>query len=162
MRAREAQALQAGLWPNPVLGISIDDFLKTVKVGIGGATAGKVFEGIRRYDTFIRLKKGERSKIEQIRQLPTRTEKGAVVPLEQVATVDIFTGVKQVFRNKASRRSFVQLNVRGRDMGSVVEAQRKIKKQVDLPPGYFTEYGGQFENQRRAMNRLYIVVPHGT
>jgi cobalt-zinc-cadmium resistance protein CzcA len=142
------------------LGISIDDFLKTVETGIGGSTAGKVFEGIRRYDTFVRLKEGERDKVEQIRQLPIRTEKGAVVPLEQVATVDVFTGVKQISRNKASRRSFVQLNVRGRDMGSVVqEIQQKIGAQVDLPPGYFTEYGGQFENQRRAMNRLYVVVP---
>ncbi|WP_103019836.1 efflux RND transporter permease subunit [Salinibacter altiplanensis] len=142
------------------LGISIDDFLETVETGIGGSTAGKVFEGIRRYDTFVRLQEGERDKVEQIRQLPIRTEKGAVVPLEQVATVDVFTGVKQISRNKASRRSFVQLNVRGRDMGSVVhEIQRKVKAQVDLPPGYFTEYGGQFENQRRAMNRLYVVVP---
>ncbi|MCS3751424.1 cobalt-zinc-cadmium resistance protein CzcA [Salinibacter ruber] len=142
------------------LGISIDDFLATVETGIGGATAGQVFEGIRRYDTFVRLKEEERSKIEQIRQLPIRTEKGAVVPLEQVATVDVFTGPKQISRNRASRRSYVQLNVRGRDMGSVVEEiQQKIKAQVDLPPGYFTEYGGQFENQRRAMNRLYVVVP---
>ncbi len=142
------------------LGISIDDFLETVETGIGGATAGKVFEGIRRYDAFVRLKEAERNKIEQIRQLPIRTEKGAVVPLEQVATVDVFTGPKQISRNKASRRTYVQLNVRGRDMGSVVqEIQRKIEAQVDFPPGYFTEYGGQFENQRRAMNRLYVVVP---
>ena len=142
------------------LGISIDDFLQTVETGVGGSTAGKVFEGIRRYDTFVRLKEGERSKVEQIRQLPIRTQKGAVVPLEQVATVDVFTGPKQISRNKASRRTYVQLNVRGRDMGSVVEEiQQKIGAEVDLPPGYFTEYGGQFENQRRAMNRLYVVVP---
>ena len=142
------------------LGISIDDFLETVEVGIGGATAGKVFEGVRRYDTFVRLQEGERSKVEQIRQLPIRTQKGAVVPLEQVATVEVFTGPKQISRNKASRRTYVQLTVRGRDMGSVVqEIQRKMEAEVDLPPGYFTEYGGQFENQRRAMQRLYVVVP---
>lgn len=142
------------------LGISIDDFLATVETGIGGSTAGQVFEGVRRYDTFVRLKEKERDKVEQIRQLPIRAEKGAVVPLEQVATVEVFTGPKQISRNRASRRTYVQLNVRGRDMGSVVEEiQQKIKAQVDLPPGYFTEYGGQFENQRRAMNRLYVVVP---
>jgi cobalt-zinc-cadmium resistance protein CzcA len=142
------------------LGISIDDFLETVEVGVGGATAGQVFEGVRRYDTFVRLQEGERNTVEQVRQLPIRTEKGAVVPLEQVASVDVFTGPKQISRNKASRRTYVQLNVRGRDMGSVVqEVQRKIEAQVDLPPGYFTEYGGQFENQRRAMQRLYLVVP---
>ena len=95
-----------------------------------------------------------------MRQLPIRTAKGAVVPLEQVADVEVFTGPKQISRNKASRRTYVQLNVRGRDMGSVVEEiQEKIQAEVDLPPGYFTEYGGQFENQRRAMQRLYVVVP---
>ena len=142
------------------LGISVDDFLSTVETGIGGSTAGQVFEGIRRYDVFVRLQEEGRSQIEQVRQLPIRTAKGAVVPLEQVADVEVFTGPKQISRNKASRRTYVQLNVRGRDMGSVVEEiQEKIQAEVDLPPGYFTEYGGQFENQRRAMQRLYIVVP---
>ncbi|PEN05562.1 CusA/CzcA family heavy metal efflux RND transporter [Longimonas halophila] len=142
------------------LGISVDDFLSTVETGIGGSTAGQVFEGIRRYDVFVRLQEEGRGQIEQVRQLPIRTAKGAVVPLEQVADVEVFTGPKQISRNKASRRTYVQLNVRGRDMGSVVEEiQEKIQAEVDLPPGYFTEYGGQFENQRRAMQRLYIVVP---
>ena len=142
------------------LGISVDDFQSTIETGIGGSTAGQVFEGIRRYDVFVRLQEEERSRIEQVRQLPIRTAKGAVVPLEQVADVEVFTGPKQISRNKASRRTYVQLNVRGRDMGSVVEEiQEKIQAEVDLPPGYFTEYGGQFENQRRAMQRLYVVVP---
>lgn len=142
------------------LGISVDAFLKTVETGIGGATAGNVFEGIRRYDVFVRLQEKARSQIEQVRQLPIRTARGAVVPLEQIADVDVFTGPKQISRNRASRRTYVQLNVRGRDMGSVVhEIQQTIQSQVDLPPGYFVEYGGPFENQRRAMQRLYVVVP---
>jgi cobalt-zinc-cadmium resistance protein CzcA len=142
------------------LGISVDDFLRTVETGIGGSTAGQVFEGIRRFSVFVRLQEGQRSRVQQIRELPIRTAKGAVVPLSQVADVDVFTGPKQVTRNRASRRTYVQLNVRGRDMGSVVEEiQRKVSEQVDLPPGYFVEYGGQFENQQRAMQRLYVVVP---
>lgn len=142
------------------LGISTDRFLSTVETGIGGSAAGQVFEGIRRYDIFARLQQGGREQVEQVRQLPIRTGQGAVVPLEQVANVEVFTGPKQISRNKASRRTYVQLNVRGRDMGSVVsEIQEKVKANVDLPPGYFTEYGGQFENQQRAMNRLYVVVP---
>ncbi|MCW9706684.1 efflux RND transporter permease subunit [Fodinibius salsisoli] len=142
------------------LGINIDEFLNTVETGIGGAKAGKVFEGIRRFDIFVRLQKQQRSQINQLRDLPIRTAKGALVPLSQIADVEVFTGPKQISRNKASRRTYVQLNVRGRDMGSVVnEIQQKVEQQVDLPAGYFMEYGGQFENQRRAMNRLYVVVP---
>src|SRR5699024_8148796 len=142
------------------LGISIDDFLNTVEIGIGGVKAGKVFEGIRRFNIFIRLQEQQRSRISQLRDLPIRTAKGALVPLSQIADVEVFTGPKQISRNKASRRTYVQLNVRGRDMGSVVsEIQQQVEQQVDLPAGYFMEYGGQFKNQRRAMNRLYVVVP---
>ncbi|MCW9706268.1 efflux RND transporter permease subunit [Fodinibius salsisoli] len=142
------------------LGISIDEFLNTVETGIGGSVAGQVFEGIRRFDIFVRLHEGQRSQINQLRELPIRTAEGALVPLSQIADVEVFTGPKQISRNKASRRTYVQLNVRGRDMGSVVsEIRRKVEAQVDLPAGYFTEYGGQFENQQRAMSRLMVVVP---
>ncbi|MEX0723608.1 MAG: CusA/CzcA family heavy metal efflux RND transporter [Gracilimonas sp.] len=142
------------------LGISVNDFLNTVETGIGGSVAGQVFEGIRRFDIFVRLQENERKEIDQIRDLPIRTAKGALVPLSQIADIEVFTGPKQISRNKASRRTYVQLNVRGRDMGSVVsEIQQKVAEQVELPAGYFTEYGGQFENQQRAMARLYVVVP---
>ncbi|MCH2451162.1 MAG: CusA/CzcA family heavy metal efflux RND transporter [Gracilimonas sp.] len=142
------------------LGISINDFLNTVETGVGGSVAGQVFEGIRRFDVFVRLQEDQRSQINQVRELPIRTAKGALVPLSQIADVEVFTGPKQISRNKASRRTYVQLNVRGRDMGSVVnEIQQKVAEQVNLPAGYFVEYGGQFENQQRAMARLYVVVP---
>jgi cobalt-zinc-cadmium resistance protein CzcA len=141
-------------------GISIDDFLATVETGIGGSVAGQVFEGIRRFNVFVRLQENQRTQIEQVRELPIRTNDGALVPLSQLADIEIFTGPKTISRNKANRRTYVQLNVRGRDMGGVVnEIQQKVKAQVDLPPGYFVEYGGQFENQQRAMGRLYVVVP---
>jgi cobalt-zinc-cadmium resistance protein CzcA len=142
------------------LGISIDQFLNTVETGIGGSTAGQVFEGIRRFDIFLRLQEGQRSQINQIRELPIRTTDGALIPLSEIADIEIFTGPKQISRNKASRRTYVQLNVRGRDMGSVVsDIRQNVQEQVNLPAGYFTEYGGQFENQQRAMSRLYVVVP---
>ena len=141
-------------------GISVDDFLNTVETGIGGSVAGQVFEGIRRFNIFVRLQEGQRSRVEQIRELPIRTAKGALIPLSEIADVEVFTGPKQISRNNASRRTFVQLNVRGRDMGGVVnEIRQKVEAQIDLPPGYFMEYGGQFENQQRAMSRLMIVVP---
>ncbi|MFQ5680336.1 MAG: efflux RND transporter permease subunit [Gemmatimonadota bacterium] len=142
------------------LGVGVNDLLETVETGIGGSVAGQVFEGIRRFDVFVRLAEGDRSQIEQVRQLPVRTAGGALVPLARVADVEVFVGPKEVSRNRASRRTYVQLNVRGRDMGSVVqEIQGRIAAEVELPPGYFVEYGGQFENQERAMRRLYVVVP---
>ncbi|MFV1980889.1 MAG: efflux RND transporter permease subunit, partial [Rhodothermia bacterium] len=141
-------------------GISIDDFLNTVEIGIGGASLGQVFEGIRRFDVFLRLEKSQRTRIEDIRRLPIQTGDGSVIPLSQVADVEVFVGPKMISRNKASRRTYVQLNVRGRDMGSVVDEIRQlVKNNVELPPGYFVEYGGQFENQQRAMKRLFVVVP---
>lgn len=140
--------------------ISIDDVLNTLEIGIGGGTVGQVFEGIRRFDIFVRLHEDDRTQIEQIRQLPIRTGSGTILPLSQVADVEVFVGPKMILRNKASRRAFVQLNVRGRDMGSVVnDIRERVRQQVQLPAGFFVEYGGQFENQERAMKRLYVVVP---
>ena len=142
------------------LGISTDEFLEFVEIGIGGEKAGQVFEGVRRFPIFVRLQEDQRKQLSQLKQLPVRTAEGALIPLSQVADFDVYKGPKMISRNKASRRLYVQLNVRGRDMGSVVEEIRqKVDKQVDMPAGYFTEYGGQFENQRRAMNRLFVVVP---
>jgi cobalt-zinc-cadmium resistance protein CzcA len=134
--------------------------MKTIETGIGGSTAGQVFEGIRRFDIFVRLKESDRKHVEQIRNLPIQTSDGKTVPVSRLANIRVFEGPKMISRNKSSRRLYVQLNVRGRDMGSVVkEIQKKVDNQIDFPPGYWTEYGGQFENQRRAMNTLYIVVP---
>lgn len=142
------------------LGVSVDDFLTTVETAIGGENVGQVFEGIRRFDIYLRLEKDQRDRLDLIRELPIKTPDGKLVPLSQVADVDVFIGPKMISRNKASRRIFVQLNVRGRDMGGVVQdIQRAVKNDVDMPAGYYVEYGGQFENQQRAMKRLLVVVP---
>ena len=142
------------------LGVATEEILDIVEIGIGGSVAGQVFEGIRRFDIFVRLAEPQRRQIEQVRQLPIRTATGALIPLSRVADVTVVEGVKLISRNKASRRLFVQLNVRGRDMGGVVdEIRQKVAEKISLPPGYFIEYGGQFENQERAMKRLFFVVP---
>ncbi len=142
------------------LGISVDDFFNTIESAIGGKTAGQVFEGIRRVNIYLRLQEDQRSRLDLIRELPVKTAKGNVVRLDQLADLEVFVGPKMISRNKASRRIYVQLNVRGRDMGSVVqEIQNAVKSEVDMPAGYFVEYGGQFENQQRSMKRLSIVVP---
>ncbi len=141
-------------------GVSVDELFSTVQTGIGGTVTGKVFEGIKRFDLFVRLQKGQRDSVANIRDLTFRTNQGATIPLSRVADVKQIVGPKKISRSKASRRLFVQLNVRGRDMGGVVADIRKaVDAKVDMPPGYFVEYGGQFENQQRAMKRLYVVVP---
>ncbi len=141
-------------------GISIRRFMDVIETGVGGSTAGKVFEGIRRFDIFVRFQKDDRRYLQQLRDLKIETSDGEMVTVSQLANVNVYEGPKKISRNKASRRLYVQLNVRGRDMGSVVKTiQDRVRQRVDMPAGYWVEYGGQFENQRRAMKRLYIVVP---
>lgn len=141
-------------------GISLDEILGVVETGIGGAKAGQVFEGIRRFDIFVRMEEPARTSVDDIRSLNFRTSAGALIPLSQIADIEVYRGPKKISRSKASRRLFVQLNVRGRDMGSVVsDIRQRIAEKVEMPAGYFVEYGGQFENQERAMARLYVVVP---
>ncbi|MDG4868540.1 CusA/CzcA family heavy metal efflux RND transporter [Guyparkeria sp. 1SP6A2] len=141
-------------------GISLDTVLSTLKTGVGGATAGQVFEGVRRFDIFMRLKEQSRDNVDRIADLQLRTADGALIPLSRVADVETIVGPKKVSRSNASRRVYVQLNVRGRDMGGVVQdIQQRVADEVDLPAGYYVEYGGQFENQKRAMKTLYVVVP---
>jgi cobalt-zinc-cadmium resistance protein CzcA len=141
-------------------GISVDTLLSDLETGVGGSTVGQVFEGTKRFDIQLRLAEDQRSHLSDIRNLSLRTAGGAIIPLSRVANVKVFVGPKEISRNNASRRAVVMLNVRGRDMGSLVkDIQAAIKQKVEFPLGYFLEYGGQFENQQRAMHRLSIVVP---
>jgi cobalt-zinc-cadmium resistance protein CzcA len=108
----------------------------------------------------MRFQEGYRADPEAIRNILVPTGKGGVIPLSQVAAVRQVTGPIQINRERNQRRWIVQGNVRGRDLGSVVgEIRTRIAERVSLPPGYSIEYGGQFENQQRAMKRLAIIVP---
>ncbi len=141
-------------------GINVDTVMETLETGVGGQQAGLVFDGIRRFEIFVRLQASQRDRLDLIRELPLRTGDGALIPLSRVADVRTHTGPKMISRANNQRRLYVQMNVRGRDMGSVVEELRnRIDSQVEMPPGYFVDFGGQFENQQRAMQRLYLVVP---
>ncbi|MES1925286.1 CusA/CzcA family heavy metal efflux RND transporter [Salinisphaera sp. T31B1] len=141
-------------------GLSVDTVLQAVSLGVGGQTVGQVFDGVRRFDIFMRLKPDQRERVANLRELSLRTPDGALVPLSRVADIEIYTGPKKISRSNASRRLYVQMNVRGRDMGGVVDDLRTaIDEQIDMPAGYFVDFGGQFENQQRAMQRLYLVVP---
>jgi heavy metal efflux system protein len=142
------------------LGINVDDVQEIIRSAIGGAVAGQVFEGQRRFEIFVRYGPGYRSTAEEIGRALVGTPSGARVPLGQIAEVRAVIGPKQISREGNQRRIVVQANVEGRDMGGfVAEAQAAVQEQVPLPAGYFITWGGQFENQQRAMGRLAVIVP---
>lgn len=141
-------------------GVSVDEILKLVELAIGGETVDNLYLNTRRFGIHIRYQEPYRISPEAIGNMLINTSDGTPIPLSQVAEVKFVTGPIQINREKNQRRWIVQGNVRGRDLGSVVsDIQDRIQKEVTLPPGYWIEYGGQFENQQRAMRRLFIIVP---
>jgi cobalt-zinc-cadmium resistance protein CzcA len=142
------------------LGLNVEDAQDVIRTAIGGAGAGQVFEGQQRFDIFVRYAEPYRASAEDIARALVATPQGARVPLGQVARVEEVVGPKQISREANQRRIVVQANVEGRDLGGfVAEAQAAVSRAITLPPGYFVTWGGQFENQRRAMGRLAIIVP---
>ena len=142
-------------------GINVEDVQEAIEVAIGGESAGQVFEGVRRFDINVRLQEPYRRDLDAIGSLLIPSPNApARVPLTQLASINTVVGPKQISHDNGQRRIVIQLNVRGRDMGGfVAEAQRQIAAGVQLPPGYLIKWGGQFENQQRAMKRLAIIVP---
>jgi cobalt-zinc-cadmium resistance protein CzcA len=143
------------------LGLNADDVLEAIETAVGGENVGQVFEGIRRFDVNLRLQAPFRKDVASLGNLLVATPDGQTrVPLSQLASIQVVTGPKQINHQDGQRRIVIQLNVRGRDMGGfVAEAQQKIAQRVKLPAGYFLKWGGQFENQQRAMGRLAVIVP---
>ena len=140
-------------------GLSAADVSEAVSVAIGGAEAGRIFEGDRRFDVVVRLPDVARNDPATLAALPIVSSSGVVVPLSSVARIHIAEGPNQISRENGSRRMVVQANVRGRDLGGfVAEAQRSVAE-VALPVGYRLDWGGQFENLKRAEQRLGLVVP---
>ncbi|MCF6195191.1 MAG: CusA/CzcA family heavy metal efflux RND transporter [Emcibacter sp.] len=141
-------------------GLAVGDVMEVVRDGLGGRVAGQIINGNERYDIYVRLAKEFRDNPQTIADLRLQSPTGAWVRLGDVADITIESGPPQVRRDDVQRRVVIQANVQGRDMGSVVADIRKaIADQVDLPPGYSVDIGGQFENQQRAQKRLMIVVP---
>jgi cobalt-zinc-cadmium resistance protein CzcA len=131
-----------------------------VEDAIGGAEAGQVIRGNERYDIVVRLAPRYRGSIEAISDLILTAANGAWVRLRDIAEVAIESGPPQIRRDDVQRRVVIEANVTGRDMGGVVaEIDRRIAEEIDLPTGYSVVFGGQFENQQRAQERLMIVVP---
>lgn len=142
-------------------GINVEDVQEAIETALGGENVGQVFEGIRRFDINVRFQEAYRRDLDAIGSVLIPVPDGqARVPLSRLADIRTVVGPKQISHQDGQRRIVIQLNVRGRDMGSfVADAQQRIAQQVELPTGYFLTWGGQFENQQRAMKRLAIIVP---
>jgi len=141
-------------------GIPMAQVMDLVSDAIGGREAGQVIRGNERYDIYVRLDEKTRDSVEAIRGLILQAPNGAWVRLGDIAQVGIESGPPQIRRDDVQRRVVIQTNVHGRDMGGLVrELRERIDSEIDLPPGYSVVFGGQFENQQRAQNRLMIVVP---
>jgi cobalt-zinc-cadmium resistance protein CzcA len=152
-------------------GVNVADVQDTVAAALGGQTAGTLFQGDRRFSIVVRLPDALRENIDAIRRLPIALPRGetanpdgtavraAFIPLSEVATLDLAPGPNQISREDGKRRIVVSANVRGRDLGSFVEDARAEIDKVAIPAGYWTAWGGQFEQLQSASNRLKIVVP---
>jgi len=146
-------------------GLTMEDVADTVSAALGGRPAGLLFDGDRRYEIVVRVPNAQRNDLEELGALPIMlpTEKDAVrrsVPLRQLASFGFSEGLNEISRDNGKRRIFVEANVRGRDIGTFVdEAQANIARDVKLPPGSWTEWGGQYENLQQAVRRLEIVIP---
>lgn len=141
-------------------GLNISDVQSVVEIAIAGKSASQFYEENRSFDITVRLPEEKRNSLEAIKNILVTTKAGMNVPLEQLADIKIIEGPVQISRQDGIRRIGIEMNVSGRDIGSfVADAKQKIKEQVKLPAGYYLTWGGQFENQQRAMNKLMIIGP---
>ncbi|MEP7128271.1 MAG: CusA/CzcA family heavy metal efflux RND transporter, partial [Chitinophagales bacterium] len=140
--------------------LNVKDLNRIVRTAFAGESAGLVFENERRFDLVVRLNENQRQDIEDVRNLYVPLPSGGQIPMQQVALVDYVNGPAQISREDAKRRITLGINVRGRDVKSVVdEISQKLGKHIKLPSGYYFTYGGQFENLVQATKRLEIAVP---
>jgi cobalt-zinc-cadmium resistance protein CzcA len=135
----------------------VQDYLET---SLGGHVATELWEGQRRFDVTVRLPPASRSDLSSIRAIKLPLKDGSVIPLSAVADVSLGTGRAAITRENGKRYVGVRMNVRGRDLGSfVAEARKRVASAVPLTSGYEMTWGGEFENQQRAMARLRLVIP---
>jgi cobalt-zinc-cadmium resistance protein CzcA len=140
--------------------LSVADVRAAVQAGISGVTATEVIDGRRRFPVVVRLAEQYRATPAAVGQLLIPIPGGGRIALDQVAAVNIVEGPEKIEHEGGQRFTVVQSNVRGRDLGSFVsDVRRDVTERVTLPTGYYVTYGGQFENQERAMRRLTLVVP---
>jgi heavy metal efflux system protein len=141
-------------------GMNADDVLTIVRTGIGNEPVSTLIDGVKRFDITARLADASKTSINAIAAIPLRAADGAIVPLGRVADISVAEGYSFVRREQLQRYAVVQMDVQGRDIdGFVKDAENVIAAQVDLPPGYWIEWGGAFENQQRAMAKLSVILP---
>jgi len=141
-------------------GLNASDVNDTIEMAIAGKSATEIYEGERRFEAIVRLPESDRSSIEEIKQITVSTPSGPRVPLQDLATITVLEGPAQINRDMGKRRIVIGVNVQDRDLGGyVAELQQAVKTRVPLPPGYYIQWGGQFQNMQRALHHLMIIVP---
>lgn len=141
-------------------GLNIADLNEMIALGFAGKTVGTVFEGEKRFDMVVRLDQTNRRDIEDLRNLYVPTPNGEQIPLRELASIEYTEGPAKISRDNTNRRIVVGINVRNRDLQSVVtDIQQIVENKIKLPAGYYVKYGGQFENLQSAKARLMIAVP---
>jgi cobalt-zinc-cadmium resistance protein CzcA len=141
-------------------GMTVTDVAQTIQTALAGSAVNVFYEGDRRFDVTLRLDKPFRDSVDDIPGLPVALPNGGTIPLDAVASVEVKQGAARISREQGGRNVAIKANLLGRDQGSfVAEAMAKVKSKVRLPPGYTMTWGGQFENQQRALERLKIIVP---
>jgi len=140
-------------------GLKVADIQDVIETALGGKQATEIWEGEKKFPVVVRLNEKLRQ-IDNIKAILVDTPDGQRVPLEQLAVVSIKSGSMNISRELGSRMMAIGVFIRDRDMGSLVaEMQERVNKEVRLPPGYYVTWGGEFENQERAMKRLTLIVP---
>lgn len=141
-------------------GLNIADLNEIITLGFAGKIVGNIFEGEKRFDMVIRLDKTKRTDIEDLRNLYISTPNGEQIPLSELANIEYTEGPAKISRDNTNRRIVVGINVRNRDLQSVVtDIQKIVDTKIKLPNGYYVKYGGQFENLQSAKARLAIALP---
>lgn len=141
-------------------GLNVSQLNTILESSFAGGKAGVIFEGEKRFDLVVRLNEQHRKSIEDLKNLYINVPNGSQIPLKEVAEISYQPGPMQISRDNTNRRIYVGINVRGRDVKSLVtEIQQKLDSTLELPPGYYIRYGGAFENLERASKRLQIVIP---
>lgn len=141
-------------------GLDLSDLQDQLAIALGGEVAGQFYQGDRRADIVVRLPEARRTDMDRLKYLPVRLANGSTVPLKELASMQLVEGFNQINRENGKRRVFVTANVRGRDLGSfVTDVQAQIKSSVEVPAGYWIEYGGTYQKLQSASKRLTLVVP---
>lgn len=141
-------------------GLNVSDVNDVIETAVGGKSATQIFEGERRFDAVVRLPPNFRNDVEAIGDILVSAANGAQLRLTDIADISVADGPAQISRETAKRRIVVGVNVKDRDLGGfVAELQKKVDAKVQLPEGYYLEWGGQFQNMERALSHLSIIIP---